>query len=52
MKKIIRYEHKCKRCLNTFVSKTKKPIACGKCKSAYWDVKPQPKPVAQDSAAA
>ena len=50
MKQIIRYEHKCKRCLKTFVSKTKKPIACGKCKSAYWDIKP--KTVAQDSAAA
>jgi len=38
MKQIIRYEHKCKRCLKTFVSKTKTPIACGKCKSAYWNL--------------
>jgi len=52
MKKIIRYEHKCKRCENTFVSRMQKPKWCGKCKSASWDVKPQPKPVAQDSAAA
>jgi len=43
MKKIIRYEHKCKRCEQSFVSRMQKPKWCGKCKSASWDVKPQPK---------
>jgi len=49
MKKIIRYEHKCKRCEMTFVSRMQKPKWCGKCKSASWDVKPQPKVQAQES---
>jgi hypothetical protein len=43
MKKIIRYEHKCKRCDNTFVSRMQKPKCCGKCKTAYWDVPRQVK---------
>lgn len=37
MEKVTRYRHKCRRCSKTFVSASKNPLRCGKCKSPYWD---------------
>ena len=36
MRKIIKYEHFCKRCAKKFVSGSKAPLRCGKCKTPYW----------------
>jgi len=37
MKTLTMYEHRCKRCEKTFISKSKTPMRCGKCKTPYWN---------------
>lgn len=37
MKTITRFQHACLRCGKLFVSASRKPVCCGKCKSPYWN---------------
>lgn len=50
VRKIIRYEHTCKRCACNFISKFKKPLRCGRCKTGYWNI-PRPQVKEQEKAA-